>query len=67
MIQTIFIKRSTTTKMELYELESAKRFVMKPMEIKGHNNVKIGSGWKSMKVMMKIFGLGTNITWSNQL
>lgn len=35
MIWTIFVKRSTTTKMEFYELESAKRFVIKPMGIKG--------------------------------
>jgi len=33
---TIFVKRSTTIKMELNELENG-RFVMKSMEIKNHD------------------------------
>jgi hypothetical protein len=41
----IFIKRSTTTKMESKELEGG-RSMMKSMEIKEHEDARINNGWR---------------------
>ncbi len=40
---TIFVKQSTTTKMELYQLEG-ERFVIMYMEIDEHDDARIGNG-----------------------
>jgi len=42
---TIFIKRSTITKMESWELEGG-RSMMKSKEFENHGDTGIGNGWK---------------------
>jgi len=44
---TIFVKWSTTTKMESQKLKGG-RFVMKSIEIENHKDVGINNGWKKL-------------------